>query len=202
MSHTSIRDYWPHNTCLYVTDFKGNYPRFVAYLLSTLNLGQLNSGAAQPSLNRNFVYRLHIRFPEPAKQERIADILSAYDDLIENNRRRIVLLERVARELYREWFVRLRFPGHEHVKVINGVPEGWTTKALGEIANITMGQSPKSTFYNEDGNGLPFHQGVTNFGNRFPSYKTYCTVENRVAEVGDILFSVRAPVGKDQRYAR
>ena len=57
--------------------------------------------------------------------QRIADILSAYDDLIENNRRRMELLEEAARQLYREWFVRLRFPGHEHTRIINGVPEGW-----------------------------------------------------------------------------
>ena len=92
--------------------------------------------------------------------------------------------------------MRLRFPGHEHTKIVDGVPEGWETKALGEIADITMGQSPRSKYYNEDGNGLPFHQGVKNFGNRFPSHTTYCTVENRVAEPGDILFSVRAPVGR------
>jgi type I restriction enzyme S subunit len=59
-----------------------------------------------------------------------------------------------------------------------------------------MGQSPKSIYYNDDGNGLPFHQGVTNFGIRFPTHKTYCTVQNRLAEPGDILFSVRAPVGR------
>ena len=66
-------------------------------------------------------------------QETVADILSAYDDLIENNRRRIALLERAARELYREWFVRLRFPGHEHTKIVDGVPEGWERKAVPEI---------------------------------------------------------------------
>ena len=60
-----------------------------------------------------------------ALQDGIADILSTYDDLIENNRRRMALLEEAARQLYREWFVRLRFPGHEHTRIINGVPEGW-----------------------------------------------------------------------------
>jgi len=106
------------------------------------------------------------------------------------------LLEEAARLLYREWFVHLRFPGHEHVRVVDGVPEGWEREPLSEIADITMGQSPKSIYYNEEGNGLPFHQGVTNFGVRFPSHQTYCTVQNRLAEPGDILFSVRAPVGR------
>ena len=136
-------DYWPHNTCLYVTDFKGNNPRYVAYLLSTLNLRQLNSGAAQPSLNRNFVYSLKVRFPKPERQDRIASILSAYDDLIENNRRRIQLLEQAARLLYKEWFVRLRFPGHEHVKVRDGAPKGWERKPLGEFAPLNYGKALK-----------------------------------------------------------
>lgn len=134
--------------------------------------------------------------PDLEEQYAIRDILSAYDDLIENNRRRIQLLEEAARLLYREWFVHLRFPGHEHVRVVDGVPEGWEREPLSEIADITMGQSPKSIYYNEEGNGLPFHQGVTNFGVRFPSHQTYCTVQNQLAEPGDILFSVRAPVGR------
>ena len=137
-----------------------------------------------------------IRVPEIQEQRHIASILSAYDDLIENNQRRIQLLEQSAQLLYKEWFVHLRFPGHEHVTITDGVPDGWEKKPLGEIADITMGQSPKSIYYNEDGNGLPFHQGVTNFGIRFPSHQKYCTMQNRLAEPGDILFSVRAPVGR------
>jgi len=92
--------------------------------------------------------------------------------------------------------VHLRFPGHEHVKIIDGVPEGWEKRKLCEIAEITMGQSPKSSYYNEEGNGLPFHQGVSNFGFRFPTHRIYCTLKSRLAEPGDILFSVRAPVGR------
>lgn len=76
------------------------------------------------------------------------------------------------------------------------IPVGWEVGKLVDICNITMGQSPKSEFYNEEGEGLPFHQGVTNFGKRFPKDKMYCTIENKIAEKGDILFSVRAPVGR------
>ena len=137
-----------------------------------------------------------VRLPHVNAQKRIASALSAYDDLIENNRRRIQLLEQAARLLYKEWFVHLRFPGHEHVSVVDGVPHGWEKKNLSEIAEITMGQSPRSTYYNERGNGLPFHQGVKNFGTRFLSHRIYCTMKSRVAEAGDILFSVRAPVGR------
>ena len=154
------------------------------------------SGATVRHTSPSRIKRCKVCIPDTTEQARIASILSAYDDLIENNRRRIQLLEQAARLLYKEWFVHLRFPGHEDVKIKDGVPERWDKKPLGEIASITMGQSPKSIYYNEDGNGLPFHQGVTHFGVRFPSRQTYCTVQNRLAEPGDILFSVRAPVGR------
>ena len=81
--------------------------------------------------------------PPLGVQRHIASILSAYDDLIENNRRRIQLLEQAARLLYKEWFVRLRFPGHEHVKVKDGVPEGWERKPLGELAPLNYGKALK-----------------------------------------------------------
>ncbi len=134
------QDFWPHNTCIFVTDFKGNDERFVAYLLSTLDLAQLNSGAAQPSLNRNFVYGVHVRYPDPPEQARIGSILSSYEALIENNTRRIALLEQGARHLYEEWFVRLRFPGREHTPITNGVPKGWERKKLIELcASVDYG---------------------------------------------------------------
>ncbi|MGB5806474.1 restriction endonuclease subunit S [Castellaniella sp.] len=85
-----------------------------------------------------------VRIPSLMKQQRIADTLSSYDDLIENNRRRIALLEQAARLLYREWFVHLRFPGHEHVKVVDGVPEGCIRKPLGEIATLNYGKALKA----------------------------------------------------------
>jgi type I restriction enzyme S subunit len=143
---------------------------------------------------------LEIPAPPLPTQRKIASILSAYDDLIENNTRRIKILEEMAQALYREWFVKFRFPGHEKVKMVESelgmVPEGWEIKKLIDVCNILMGQSPKSEFYNDTGEGLPFHQGVTDFGDRFPSDRMYCTVQNRLAEAGDILFSVRAPVGR------
>ena len=76
-------------------------------------------------------------------QQQIAGILSAYDDLIENNRRRMALLEEAARQLYREWFVRLRFPGHEHTRITNGVPEGWEKKTLGDLVTLNYGKALK-----------------------------------------------------------
>lgn len=135
-----------------------------------------------------------------ASQKKISAILSAYDDLIENNVRRIQILEEMARRIYRERFVDFRFPGYKKIELrkssIGMIPEGWEIKNLADMCTITMGQSPKSEFYNEKRIGLPFHQGVTDFGNIFPKTRMFCTVENRMAEEGDILFSVRAPVGR------
>jgi type I restriction enzyme, S subunit len=90
-------------------------------------------GNSNPTLNRNHIHDLPALIPPWDTQTRIADILSAYDDLIENNRRRMALLEEAARQLYREWFVRLRFPGHEHTRITNGAPEGWAKKTLGDL---------------------------------------------------------------------
>ncbi|WP_034643813.1 restriction endonuclease subunit S, partial [Desulfovibrio inopinatus] len=176
-------------------------PDFLSFAMRTNShkewmITQCSNKATMASLNQDVISRIPIKIPELRIQQDIVEILSAYDDLIENNRRRIQLLEESARLLYKEWFVRLRFPGHEHVKVVDGVPEGWGKKTLSSIADITMGQSPKSQYYNTEGVGLPFHQGVKDFGQRFPENITYCTVKSRLAEAGDILFSVRAPVGR------
>ena len=148
-------DYWPHNACLYVTDFLGNDPRFVYFFLKTKDLTSLNSGAAQPSLNRNFVHMVPVRIPGGNEQAAIVAILSAYDDLIETNRRRIALLEEAARLLYREWFVHFRFPGHEHVPVTDGLPNGWERKAISDLADIYRGKSYKSSELVDDA-GQPF----------------------------------------------
>ena len=137
-------DYWPLNTALYVQDFKGNNPRFTAYFLKSILTAISSDKAAVPGVNRNDLHARQVRVTRDVTQQtEVASILSAYDDLIENNRRRIQLLEQAARLLYKEWFVRLRFPGHEGVKVRDGVPEGWERKALGEIAPLNYGKSLK-----------------------------------------------------------
>src|SRR6056297_3636240 len=124
-------EFWPLNTALYVQDFKGNDPRFSAYFLKRVLSGLLSDKAAVPGVNRNDLHARKVTVTRDLSEQRaIASILSAYDDLIENNRRRIQLLEESARLLYKEWFVNLRFPGHEHVKIIDGVPEGWEKKKI------------------------------------------------------------------------
>ena len=135
-------------------------------------------------------------FPDIDIQRRIGNILSSYDALIEINQRQIKLLGEAAQRLYKEWFVNLRFPGYEDAQIVDGVPEGWRKVTLSEISDVIMGQSPKSEFYNKNKEGLPFHQGVGSYGNRFVKDDTYSTSYTRIAEAESILFSVRAPVGR------
>ena len=129
-------------------------------------------------------------------QQRIGAYLETFDNLIENNQKQIKLLEEAAQRLYKEWFVDLRFPGYENCKIVDGVPVEWKKKKLDEIADVIMGQSPKSEFYNKEHKGLPFHQGVGSYGARFVQDDTYSTSFTKVAQANSILFSVRAPVGR------
>jgi type I restriction enzyme S subunit len=113
-------------------------PRFLAYVLQAPRvqgwIRGLGMGATVEHARVGDFHKIPIPTPPLDVQVSIGDILSAYDDLIENNQRRIALLEEASRMLYREWFVRLRFPGHEHVKIADGVPEGWEQLTLGAIA--------------------------------------------------------------------
>jgi type I restriction enzyme S subunit len=97
------------------------------------DFASLFTGATIKHLPRQQLAKVKVAFPEREVQSRIADILSAYDDLIENNRRRMTLLEQAAREHYREWFVRLRFPGYEHTRITDGVPDGWRRRSLEDL---------------------------------------------------------------------
>lgn len=126
--------YWPLNTALYAIDFHGNNPRFISYFLKQVLRRTRSDKAAVPGVNRNDLHEIQVRIPDADIQGRIADIAATYDDLIENNLRRIRLLEEAARLLYREWFVLFRFPGHEHTPFVDGLPEGWTRKSLRELS--------------------------------------------------------------------
>ena len=174
--------------------------RFLYYIMLSrdfyMQADTVAIGAAQRTISLTSLRNMKVNLPPLPTQHRIATILSRYDSLIENNQKQIKLLEEAARRLYKEWFVDLHFPGHENTKIIDGVPEGWEKKRLSDIANIIMGQSPKSEFYNTEGDGIPFHQGVGSYGYRFVVDNVYSTSFTRIAEPNSILFSVRAPVGR------
>lgn len=142
------------------------------------------------------------------KQKTIAGILASLDAKIELNNRINTELEQMAKTLYDYWFVQFDFPNEQgkpykssggkmvyNEELKREIPEGWEVKKMSEIANITMGQSPEGSSYNDDGNGEIFFQGSTDFGWRYPTIRQYTTQPSRRAKAGDILLSVRAPVG-------
>ena len=190
--HYSEFDYWPHDTTLWSKSLNDNSPRFVYYALKCLGLERFNVGGANPTLNRNHIHGLPIFLPDRYVQDKIASILSAYDDLIENNTRRIRLLEQAAHDLYREWFVHFRFPGHEHVKVTDGLPEGWERFALSDLADFINGYAFKPAHLGDT--GLPIvkipelKQGVTG---KTPRNDGDLIPEKYHLKDGDLLFSWR-----------
>ncbi len=143
-------------------------------------LEQVAAGSAQGKLGLYKIKDIEVSIPPLPTQRKIASILSAYDDLIENNLKRIKLLEEQAFLTY---------------KVIVS-SEKLQEFTIEELANVVMGQSPTSDTYTDESDNLPFHQGVTNFSNYFVTHKIYCRAPIKIAELGDILFSVRAPVGR------
>jgi type I restriction enzyme S subunit len=133
---------------------------FAHYLVSSdwVVLPAINSmtgASGRQRADRKFIERLMLKFPDYPTQTRIAEILSAYDDAIENNNRRIAILEKAAEELYKEWFVRFRFPGYKNAKFVNGLPEGWEVERLG-IVNITSSKRIYMSDYVDE--GIPFYR--------------------------------------------
>ncbi|SET59071.1 type I restriction enzyme, S subunit [Nitrosomonas marina] len=121
-------------------------PEFYYYYFKSpsCRIRSIVTQGVQAGIRGNQLKQLKVHLPPIKTQHRIAKILREYDDLIENNKRRIALLEESARQLYKEWFVRFRFPGHEHVKVVDGVPEGWLKSAYGEVSNAVGGGTPST----------------------------------------------------------
>jgi len=198
------RFYFKDGNLTWFRHFKELDSQFLYYWIGSpqgkAELQKCTIGSSQSAFTIVLLKSMEIELPPLSIQRRIAGILSAYDELIENSLRRIKILESIARALYREWFIHYRFPGNESVPFVQSplgeIPQGWEVKRLKDTCRLTMGQSPKSEFYNEVGDGIAFHQGVTDFGDRFPSDRLFCTAAGRIAEAGDILFSVRAPVGR------
>ena len=188
-------------------------PKYLLYTLMSeyvqVQIRRINqTGSIVSNLNISSLKKLKIPLHNFEEQRKIANILSAIDDKIQINNQINQELEAMVKTLYDYWFVQFDFPdqnGKPHKSsggklVYNQdlkreIPEGWGVEKLGDIANITMGQSPKGTSYNEVGEGMLFFQGSTDFGWRFPVVRQYTTEPSRIAEEDDILLSVRAPVG-------
>ena len=185
-------------------------PEYVYYFLKTQyeNLRGLSSGIRK-NLNTNDIKNFVIRLPENLKtQQSIAAVLSALDKKIALNKQINARLEEMAKTLYDYWFVQFDFPdangkpykssGGEMVfdeTLKREIPKGWEVKSLNQVADIVMGQSPDGASYNSEQEGTIFFQGSTDFDWRFPNVRQYTTSPTRFAQTGDILLSVRAPVG-------
>lgn len=180
-----------------------------------------SEGTRMPRAQWEHVSQFELRLPPMEEQRRIAGALGCLDDKIELNRRMAETLEQMARALFRSWFVDYEpvhakqegrwspaqslpglpahlydsFPDQFESSPLGPIPAGWQIAALGDCFELTMGQSPPGSTYNEEGDGLPFFQGRADFGFRYPRNRKFCTAPTRRAQPADTLVSVRAPVG-------
>ena len=174
--------------------------KFLYYQLKEKNFSNYLVSGAQGSANQasiklEQIYSYEFAAPEDkAKQQQIAQILTSLDNKIELNLQMNQTLEAMAQAIFKEWFVDFKFPGF-YGELVNGLPKGWRMGKLGEEFNLTMGQSPAGSSYNELGEGMVFYQGRTDFGFRFPTNRLHTTEPKRIAKPLDTLVSVRAPVG-------
>ena len=180
-----------------------------------------SEGTRMPRAKWEYVSRYKILLPSLSEQRAIAHILGTLDDKIELNRRMNETLEEMARAIFKSWFVDFDpvrakmdgswrrgeslpgmpaemydlFPERLVDSELGEIPEGWGVGTVGDCFYLTMGQSPPGRTYNDEGTGLPFFQGCSDFGFRYPTNRRFCTAPTRIAKSEDTLVSVRAPVG-------
>ena len=208
------------NVALFKPDTRVIDPRFLEYFLLSESVQSFikgsTRGSAQPFIGLGTLRGFPIAVPPIAEQEQIGDILSALDDRITLLRETNTTLEAIAQVLFKSWFVDFDpvhakqqgripegmdeataalFPDSFEESELCSIPKGWITSTVEKSFILTMGQSPPGNTYNELNEGLPFFQGRTDFGFRFPTQRIFCSSPTRLAERGDTLVSVRAPVG-------
>jgi type I restriction enzyme S subunit len=181
---------------------------FLFYLLSFVKQEIINkeSGTVFGSVNKTILENLIVKVPDLPNQTAIAEILTSLDDKIELNNKINQELENLAQTLFKRWFVDFEFPNEngEPYKSSGGemvdselgeIPKGWGIRTLKDEFIINMGQSPKGDTYNDNGDGIIFFQGRSDFGFRFPSPRMYTSDPKKIAQKFETLISVRAPVG-------
>jgi type I restriction enzyme S subunit len=209
---------FPDSVVGFIAEPKKADVHFVEYMFRFMRsrIQHQATGSVQDNINMETLERLRFPIPPLPEQRAIASVLGALDDKIELNRRMNATLEAMARALFQSWFVDFDpvrakldgrqpegidaetaelFPAEFEESTLGPIPKGWEVGTVVEGFNLTMGQSPPGDTYNEEGKGLPFYQGRTDFGFRFPTRRIYCTAPTRYAKPGDTLVSVRAPVG-------
>ena len=192
-----------------VVDFQYCYYLLISDKITNYLCGQnTNTSGSHKRIDPDNFLNIEIKLPKMSIQRQVGKTLSALDRKIVLNKQINDNLEAMAKQLYDYWFVQFDFPNEEgkpykssggamvwNDKLKREIPQGWSNGVLSDVANITMGQSPDGSSYNEDGEGIIFYQGSTDFGLRFPDIRQYTTSPSRYANKGDILMSVRAPVG-------
>lgn len=188
---------------------KKTMSEYLYYLLkhNTERLISNSSGTTFGELSGGTLRKMKFSFPSIIEQKSIAKILSDLDSKIENNQRMNNALEAIGQAIFKRWFIDFEFPNEKGKPYkssggamvdseLGEIPKGWRVGTLGDICNITMGQSPPGETYNEIKEGISFYQGVVDFEFRFPKLRVYCTSPTRYANREDVLLSVRAPVGR------
>ena len=199
--------FWTVDTCYYtVVNRDKVLPYFLYCCLCKMDIQSLNTGSAVPSMTFEKYYSIEVPIPPLSTQHRIANILSRYDSLIENYQKQIKLLKEAAQRLYKEWFVDLRFPGHENTKIIDGVPEGWKKKKAIDFFEMSIGKTPpraEKQWFTDGKEGVPWvsisdmkdvtyllqtSEGLT---------KEACEKHNvRIVDEGTVLLSFKLTVGR------
>lgn len=184
--------------------------KFMHYVFTYIRNSIQNSvtGSIQDNINIDYLSQLDFKVPPKSYQDKVVGVLGTIDEKIDTNTRICTELEAMAKTLYDYWFTQFDFPNAEgkpyrssggemvwNDQLKRKIPKGWSAGQLSDIANITMGRSPSGDTYNENGSGTIFYQGCTDFGTRFPVPRVYTSAPTRFAKAGDILMSVRAPVG-------
>ena len=207
-----------HDGWLLLRNFRGLDKRFAYYLLLTQRdalVGQGN-GSVFTNLKTEILKNHQVTIPALAEQSRIAEFLGTVDERLELLQQTNATLEAIAQALFKSWFVDFDpvrakaegrepegmdadtaalFPSELEDSELGPIPKGWRTESFEREFDFTMGQSPPGSTYNQDGVGVPFFQGSTDFGDVFPAERVFCTEPTRFARAGDLLMSVRAPVG-------
>lgn len=207
--HLIKTNFYPHNTSLFIKDFKGNDVSYIFYLLKNLKLGNRGSGSGVPTMNRNHLHPLDIlAHLELSTQKQIAKVLSDLDAKIEVNNKINKELEAMAKTLYDYWFVQFDFPDENgkpykssggkmvyNEELKREIPEGWEVKELQDIADCIMGQSPKGSSYNEDMIGTPLLNGPADYENGALKARTYTSEATRLCQKDDLVLCIRATIG-------
>lgn len=172
--------------------------------------------ATFPQITFDQVAEIELNLPPMSEQKSIVGIIKSIDEKIKANSKHASILEEIAQTIFKSWFIDFDpvkakvagekpvgmdeataalFPDSMEDSEVGQIPTGWSVEDFGAVNNLLMGQSPPGDTYNSIGEGLPFYQGRTDFGLRFPKQRVFCTAGTRIAKAGEVLISVRAPVG-------